>query len=57
MGSKSRGNFQVNICLKDCENKGTKLCDMCISFSLYSPITSSCGGSHPKIGRKIGRKS
>ena len=45
---KSRGNFQVNICLKvDCLNqpdalsgeKGEKdICDKCFKFSNYEPL-------------------
>ena len=40
MGSKSRGNFQVNICLRvDCINQGEKeICDKCYKFSNYEPI-------------------
>ena len=37
MGAKSRGNWQVNICLKvDCINQGEKeICDKCYKFSEY----------------------
>lgn len=34
MGEKSRGNWQVRICLKHCANKDKK-CKTCIKFSNY----------------------
>lgn len=32
MGEKSRENFQVSVCFKDCLNRDKK-CDDCIGFS------------------------
>jgi len=34
MGLKTRLNYSVNICLKDCDNRG-KLCKSCLKFSNY----------------------
>ena len=36
MGSKSRGNYKINLCLKfDCLDRNTEKCDKCILFSNY----------------------
>ena len=37
MGMKSRGNWNINFCIKQssCENKNKK-CSSCIKFSLYN---------------------
>ncbi len=34
MGHKTRGNYKIGLCLKDCANKG-KECKTCIKFSNY----------------------
>jgi len=34
MSAKSRTNYPVKICLKECKNKDKK-CDTCIKFSEY----------------------
>jgi hypothetical protein len=34
MGSKSRGNWNINACLRNCKNRDKK-CDTCIRFSEY----------------------
>lgn len=34
MGMKSRGNWNINGCLKSCSNKGLE-CDSCIRFSKF----------------------
>ena len=36
MSHKSRGNWTVMVCLKDCTNKGVK-CVECVRFSKYIP--------------------
>ena len=36
MGCKSRGNWLMNFCIRECVNKGIK-CDDCVSFSCYLP--------------------
>jgi len=42
MGAKSRGNWKLNICLKDdCKNRGS--CDNCIRFSLYESVNEDGG--------------
>ena len=37
MGYKSRGNFQVNCCLKRCSNRDIS-CTACWRFSCYEPL-------------------
>ncbi len=37
MGMKSRGNWLVGCCLKECSNRGVA-CTRCIRFSQFSPI-------------------
>ena len=39
MGSKTRGNYRIDLCLKvDCINQGIKeVCDKCFKFSEYEP--------------------
>ena len=32
-GCKTRGNYSVGVCIRDCENKGTEKCDDCFKFS------------------------
>jgi hypothetical protein len=34
MGAKSRGNWNINTCLKRCTNRG-ELCNECIRFSNF----------------------
>jgi hypothetical protein len=34
MSYKSRGNWNINKCLKECENKN-KFCKVCIRFNYY----------------------
>jgi hypothetical protein len=34
MGYKSRSSYSVNICFKDCDNRG-KQCKECLKFSNY----------------------
>jgi hypothetical protein len=36
MGIKSRYNFGVNACIKNCSNRDKK-CDDCLHFSMYQP--------------------
>ncbi len=36
MGEKSRENWRIELCLKDCENED-KRCQECINFSCYLP--------------------
>jgi hypothetical protein len=37
MGHKSRGNFPVNICLKECDNRALE-CYNCFKFSKYKEM-------------------
>jgi len=37
MGIKSRGNWQIKFCLKECKNRNKK-CKECIRFSEYESI-------------------
>lgn len=45
MGAKSRGNWNVSVCLKDCANKDKHVqgaeketyCNLCVRFSLLKP--------------------
>jgi hypothetical protein len=39
MGIKSRGNYQIGVCLRDCVHQGTKVCAMCVKFTLYQAPT------------------
>jgi len=34
MSAKSRSNYKIGMCLKDCANKGA-MCNKCIRFSQY----------------------
>ena len=36
MGAKSRGNWNVHCCLKDCRNRDVK-CDECVRWNEYEP--------------------
>ena len=39
MGEKSRGNWNINICLKgDCRRQNTEVCGKCLKFSKYEKI-------------------
>jgi len=45
--SKSRpGGFQIGICLKECINKGTELCNSCFKFSNLVENTEVPHGVH-----------
>ena len=35
MGYKSRSNYLVTVCFKDCEHKDTVICEECFRFSKY----------------------
>jgi hypothetical protein len=39
VGLKSRENFRMRICLKECANQGKAACDSCIRFSKLKPTT------------------
>ena len=39
MSSKSRSNYRIPLCIKDCNNKCTKTCELCIRFNMYEPIS------------------
>lgn len=44
MGYKSRGNFSVGVCLRDCRNQGNKKkCEVCIRFNKYVPVKEEDG--------------
>lgn len=40
MNSKSRSNYRIPMCIKPCANKNTKICELCIKFSMYNSIDS-----------------
>lgn len=42
MGAKSRGNFRVGLCLKECKNREKK-CAECYGFSKYEPLKKDGG--------------
>jgi hypothetical protein len=37
MGTKSRDNYAVNICVRPCGNKQTKLCCSCLRWEYWIP--------------------
>jgi len=38
MGSKSRGNWLISKCLRECRNKNSPLCNECVNSRFYEPI-------------------
>jgi len=48
MGYKSRGNFQVNCCLRKCANREV-LCDECVRWSKYVEETAEINDELEKI--------
>jgi hypothetical protein len=38
MGAKSRGNWNLGLCLKECAVRSKKKCGKCVKFSEYEPV-------------------
>jgi len=44
MSYKTRGNYPLGYCLKNCKNRGDK-CKECVKFSEYKPKEADSGDS------------
>jgi len=52
MGAKSKGNYNINLCLRfDCSHRGI-MCDKCVKFDYYLTSKIADEGSKEKMEEK-----